>query len=319
MNLSVKKLITPLCRYCALCLPYVALFAIVLCMPSRSVAQLLVGTGFSSSSNSIVVVNTTIPQVQSTFGDAINFDPAPGAMVQDSLGRVYVIDTNNERVRRFDHAGHFIDYFITSGFYANGLTWGMAIDAAGNIYIASDGANLGSAFDDAIVRYSSSGTFLGTFGQASNAASGFIGGGPLAFDSQGNLYSSSSGRILRYSPNGTALGVFANAFPASMAFDSQGILYDADGDILRFSPTGAPLGTFASGEWSSVAFDGQGNLFAASITQDKLGKFNPSGTLLATINLSGPGNMLFLVPEPATIILFFIAAAGLCSWPRRKT
>jgi hypothetical protein len=63
-------------------------------LSSRSTAQLLVGIGFPSSSNSVQMVNPAVPQVTGIFGSAVNFDPAPGAMVQDSQGRVYIYESN---------------------------------------------------------------------------------------------------------------------------------------------------------------------------------------------------------------------------------
>ena len=147
-----------------------------------------------------------LPRSLGLLAAAVNFDPAPGAMVQDSQGRVYILESNQSRVKRFGPTGNFIDLFANGGFGGGlGLTMGMAIDAAGNIYISSGGANTFSINDDAIVRFSSCGTPLGTFGQATNAASGYIAGGPLAFDSQGNLYTGYAGQIVRYSPSGTAL------------------------------------------------------------------------------------------------------------------
>lgn len=289
---------------------------------SSANAQLLVGNGFPSPTNSVLKVNAAIPQVTGVFGSATNFDPLPGAMVQDSQGRVYILETNQSRVRRFDRFGNFLGYFASGGL---GPIAGMAIDASDNIYIGSGGADTFGIGDDAIVRFSSNGIPLGTFGQASNTASGFIAGGPFAFDHQGNLYTGYAGQIVRYAPNGTSLGVFAST-PSilGLAFNSQGELFVSGAEgVLRFSSTGTSLGTFANNSGSSgLAFDSAGNLFVANDVTDTLSKYNPNGVLLATIGsptLDGPVNLLFLTPEPTSLALIAWAVGMITvRRPRRR-
>jgi sugar lactone lactonase YvrE len=305
-----------------------AAFVLLLAVAASSAdAQLLVGNGFPSATNNVLKVNTATPQVTGVFGSAINFSPAPGAMAQDSQGRVYILESNQSRVRRFDSSGNFLGYFANGGFGGGlGLTMGMAIDASDNVYIVSGGANTFSITDDSIVRFSGSGTPLGTFGQTSNAASGFIAGGPLAFDHQGNLYTAYAGQVVRYSPSGTSLGVFAtNPSILGLAFNSQGDLFTSGAEgVFRFSSTGTPLGKFASNEGSSgLAFDSAGNLFVANDVTDTLSKYNPSGVLLATIGspaVDGPFNLLFLTPEPTSLGLIGAAASLIAVVrPRRRS
>jgi sugar lactone lactonase YvrE len=314
------------CAFQCLNIGSVAFVLLLVVTASSTNAQLLVGNGFPSSTNSVLRVNAAIPQVTGVFGSAVNFDPAPGAMVQDSQGRVYILESNQSRIRRFDSSGNFLGYFANGGFGGGlGLTMGMAIDAFDNIYVVSGGANSFNISDDAIVRFSSNGTPLGTFGQASNAASGYIAGGPLAFDHQGNLYTAYAGQIVRYSPSGTSLGVFANTPSAlGLAFNSQGDLFVSGSDVLRFSSTGTPLGTFANNSGSSgLAFDAAGNLFVANDVTDTLSKYNLNGVLLAAIGspiLDGPSNLLFLAPEPTALALLVSAASMIVvNRPRRRS
>jgi sugar lactone lactonase YvrE len=296
--------------------------AIVLAVFSpRLSAQLLVGSGFPNPSNNVLRVNPATAQVLGVFGSAVNFSPAPGAMAQDSLGRVYILESNENRIRRFGPTGNFIDFFASGAFGGGlGLITGIVIDAADNIYVSSGGANTFSVNDDAIVRFSSSGTPLGTFGQATNAASGYIAGGPLEFDSQGNLYTGYAGQIVRYSPTGAALGVFANT-PSilGLAFNSQGDLFVSGSDVMRFSPSGAPLGTFASNSGSiGLDFDGAGNLFVANPSDNTLRKYSPAGALLATLSVNGGGNVLMLVPEPGGLFLLGAAVGWLVVTRQRR-
>ncbi|MFZ0510926.1 MAG: hypothetical protein WAM14_04900 [Candidatus Nitrosopolaris sp.] len=55
----------------------------------------------------------------------------------DSAGNVYVADTYNDRIQKFDSNGTFIAKWGTSGF-GNGkfhYPAGVAVDYAGNVYV----------------------------------------------------------------------------------------------------------------------------------------------------------------------------------------
>jgi sugar lactone lactonase YvrE len=293
--------------------------ALLLSIQTTTLAQLLVGTKVGSDPGRVLSINPATPAVNGIFGDATGFDPTPGMMVKDSQQRIYILNTNPDRIQRYDAAGHFLDNFATSGFAVNGLCFGMAIDSLNNIYVGSHGPLTVDPSDDAIVRFNSSGTPLGTFGQASNAASGFMAGNPLVFDSQGNLYAAmglgTDRSIVRYAPDGTFLGVFGQAttaasglsFVSAMAFNSQNhLLVHMESKIIEFDSAGNFLGTFANlSSDGGMAFDTAGHLFATERLNDRVREFNSSGGLIATLTdpgLIGPANLL-LIPEPGTVAM----------------
>lgn len=198
----------------------------------------------------------------------------PRGLAIDASGSVYVGDADNLRVRRISpngmistvagngYAGNFGDGGLAMNASLGNLT-GLALDAAGNLYIA-DAHNM-------CVRKVTPGGIISTVAGI-NGVQGFSGdGGPATgarlnvpaavMFSGGNLYiaDSSNQRIRRVSGNGTITTIAGNsavagfagdgglatsallAFPLGMAMDSVGNLYFADGDnnrVRRISPGG---------------------------------------------------------------------------------
>ena len=112
--------------------------------------------------------------------------------------------------------------------FANGFSnpFGMALDAAGNLYVSNQGNNTVSA--------------VGPGGGAATLfATGFSNPSGLAFDAAGNLYiaNSNTNSVLEVGPGGGVATMFATGFsaPQGIVFDSAGNLYAAQ----RRCPDGA--------------------------------------------------------------------------------
>jgi sugar lactone lactonase YvrE len=194
---------------------------------------------------------------------------APWATVMDSSGNLYISDTGNNQVRRVDAKTGTITTIVGTGIAGysgdNGPASsaqisnpaGLAMDSAGNLYIADSGNSL--------VRMVAAGTGIITT-YAGNAHAYTLGdGGPatsaylyhptgIALDSAGNLYiatlanrirkvTASTGIITTVAGNGMAgywgdTGSATNAelsSPEGIAVDSAGNLYIADtqNDVIR--------------------------------------------------------------------------------------
>jgi sugar lactone lactonase YvrE len=167
-----------------------------------------------------------------------------------------------------------------SVFAASGLSqpWGLAFDAAGNLFVANTG-------DNTIERFTPSG--LGTV----FASTGLDNPSGLAFDAAGNLFVTSTGNntIEKFTPNGVGT-VFAStglAGPRGLAFNASGNLFvanAADDTIEKFTPSAA-ASMFANTALFdpvfetpvALAFDASGNLFVGS-GLDTIDRYTPSGT-----------------------------------------
>jgi uncharacterized protein (TIGR03437 family) len=246
----------------------------------------------------------------SSFGDGGPAIDAQLSIVQgvaaDSLGNIYLSDTNHNCVRRIGPTGVIATVAGngTAGFSGDGgpatsaqlnFPYGVAVDAAGNLYIADLNNNR-------VRRVSPTGVIETYAGSGGNGSSGD--GGPatsaqmlsprnLAVDSAGNLYISefAAHRIRKVAPNGiisTAAGdgiagfrgdggpatAAQLAFPTGLAFDRMGGLYIADSQNQRIRQvlTTGQIVTVLGGSSVTlltpvaVAVDSSGNLYVADST-----------------------------------------------------
>jgi formylglycine-generating enzyme required for sulfatase activity/sugar lactone lactonase YvrE len=167
---------------------------------------------------------------------------------------------------------------------------GIALDSAGNVYVAiSEG--------ETIYKYTPAGVRT-TF------ATGILNPEGLAVDDKGNVFvaswpdsSVSIGYIYKFTPAGVQ-STFASglASPIALAFDTSGNLFVSDavaggGYIYKYTPSGART-TFASGiSGFGLAFDHSDNLFFSDFSNGSIYKFTPDGN--RTTFASGLGNYLY--------------------------
>ena len=96
----------------------------------------------------LIMVNTASAQedeLRFTYQipSRIYFFSNPYGITADQAGNIYVVDTNNNRIQKFDSDGNFINTWGNSG-YAKGQfnrPFGIAADQAGNIYVADTNNN----------------------------------------------------------------------------------------------------------------------------------------------------------------------------------
>ncbi|MGI8991286.1 MAG: IPT/TIG domain-containing protein [Bryobacteraceae bacterium] len=259
--------------------------------------------------------------IETVAGSSLVGDGGPAALASlsdaegvctDRAGNVYVSDANDHRVRKITPGGTISTVAGTGvpGFDGdNGpavqarlnLPYGVAVDGAGNLYIADLGNNRVRRVDSAGV--------IATV--AGNASAKLQSPRNVLMDGSGNLYVSEfdGHRIRRIAADGTSAIIAGTGVPgfegdggpgaaaklnapAGMAFDNSGNLYFADSGNQRIRRISAGristvIGTADAGASganqlnipTSVGIDAAGNLFIADAGNHRIRKLAASGVV----------------------------------------
>ncbi|HYT40610.1 MAG TPA: DNRLRE domain-containing protein [Acidimicrobiia bacterium] len=242
---------------------------------------------------------------------------APRTMAADAAGNVYIVDTENHRVRKVDTHGIITTIAGTgsAGYGGDGgpaasarlnTPHGIGSDPAGNVYVADPQNQRIRRIDAATgiittVAGTGSAGFSGDGGPATSARLNYPKGTEIAPD--GNLYIADNnnhrvrrvdlgtGVITTVAGTGTA-GFSGDGGPATdarldeprnIAFDSAGRLYivDQNNGRIRRVDTDGRISTFASGFSMprDVAVDDVGNVYVADETANRIRRISPSGVV----------------------------------------
>ncbi|MGI8554136.1 MAG: 6-bladed beta-propeller [Dehalococcoidia bacterium] len=129
------------------------------------------------------------------------FRGRPGGLAVDGQGIVYVADLTG-RIQKFQSDGTFIETWVAEDSPAGqpAAPSSLAVDAAGNVYLADTRNSLVQKFD-------SHGKFLGKWGSRGGGDGQFNGLGGLAIDSRGSIYVADDGnhRIEKFDDLGNFL------------------------------------------------------------------------------------------------------------------
>jgi uncharacterized protein (TIGR03437 family) len=248
---------------------------------ATGVITTIAGTGFQGfSGDGSAAVNAQIA--------------GPGAVAADTAGNVYFTDVGNEVVRKVDINGNISTIAGTpgSGGHAGDggpatkaqlalhVGGGLAVDAAGNVYIAD---SLNSAVREVTVSNGNISTIAGMIGQNGHSGDGgaatsamlFYPFG-LAFDSSGNLYIADTfnQEIREVSATTHIIKTIAGNLSAGSTGDGG-------------PPTAASL-NYPFG----VAVDAQGNVYIADFSNDEIRKVTVGAsptisTIAGKISLGG--------------------------------
>jgi len=250
----------------------------------------------------------------------------PGGVAVDAAGNVYVVDSFNHRIQKFDSNGNFIAKWGSFGFGDGQFyyPYALAVDASGKVFVAD-------AFNYRIQKFDSNGNFLGKWGSQGSGDGEFNFPASVAVDTSGNVYVADlfNTRIQKFDSNGSFLakwgsqGVGDGQFNQALgvAADASGNVYvadavnqnvqkfDSDGNfITRWGSLGSGDGEFAAP--SGLAVDASSNVYVVDVNNNRIQKFDSSGNFIATWGSLGAGDGEFDRPYPVAVDAFFNVYVG---------
>ena len=246
--------------------------------------------------------------VWSLMGESNQLDTPQGVAV-DAQGNVYVIDSGNLRVQKFDSSGKFLMMWGENGngdgqFRFTQFRFGfrlaaaipLAIDVQNNVYVADP-------LNHRIQNFDTNGQFLTQWGLQGDGDGQFQSPYGVAADAKGNIYVSDFTRndiqkfdhqgkfLLKWDGQGSESGKFNH--PGSITVDAQGNVYVVDygnNRIQKFDDKGKLLvawGIHGGGndDFSAplaVGMDKSGNVYVLDSGNSRIQKFDSSGSFLAS-------------------------------------
>jgi hypothetical protein len=204
------------------------------------------------------------------------------AVALDAAGNVYVTGESEDlwnstdyATIKYDNNGNQIWVARYSEGYSN-VPHGLAVDAAGNIYVTGESIDLGQAYNYLTIKYDAHGNqeWLARYNGRVN---GYDVAYSLALDSAGNAY------VTGFSDGG------------GTSYDFATIKYDARGNQVWEARYSGP-GNYWD-EATSLAVDGGGNVYVTGYCYDPATandyvtiKYDPAGNLLWVASFDGSGN-----------------------------
>jgi len=182
---------------------------------------------------------------------------------------------------------------------------GMAVDGAGNVYVAEGNGNRFQKFDG-------NGNFLMKVGIPGDVPGGFVSPSGIAVDSAGNIYvtDDNTARTSKFNSAGVfqySIGPGSFLTPSGVACDSADNVYISDMNnhrIRKYDSAGTFLiqwGTSGTGNGQfngpqGLSIDAADNVYVADTSNNRIQKFNSSGAYLTQWGTAGTGNGQFSLP-----------------------
>jgi len=209
----------------------------------------------------------------------------PRGIAVDSKNYIYVADTNNHRIQRFNSDGKFITkwgkFGDANGEFSNPS--GIAVDSKDYIYVAGGYR---------IQRFTASGTFLTKWGSGGFFEGEFNNPLGIAVDSKDYIYvaDANNHRIQKFNPNGDFIAMWGFGVKAGEPPAFQ-ICYNN----CKAGISGSSDGQF-NYPWR-IAVDSKDYIYVADTSNQRIQRFTSSGTFLTKWGVVGTSKGEFNNPS----------------------
>ena len=276
------------------------------------------GTGVTVASGTLVLTSPSFSLAFGSFGSEVGKFSKPVGDAIDSGGNVWVADSANNRIEKFNSSGGSPVAYGTVG--SGNLQFktpaGIAISPeGGNIYIADKGNNR-------IEELNGNAEFVRAFGQVGTGVGQLKEPQGVAIDGLGDVWvaDSANNRVEEFSATGVFMGSFGSLgsgngqfkTPVGVAVCGEYVYVTDQGNnrVQKLSLAGAYVSQFGSsgtgnGQFSApsaIATDPlSGDLVVADRGNGRTETFNPAGIFLHSYGSKGTGNGQFTEPEGLAI------------------
>jgi len=227
------------------------------------------------------------------------YSNVPMGIAVDSSGNVFVTDTANNRIQKFDTNGNFITmwgwgvatganqfetctsscqagvYGSSDGQFKNPM--GVTVDSSGNVFVVD-------TYNNRIQEFTSAGGFITKWGSYGTGNGQFWNPAGVAVDSSDNVYvaDTSNKRIQKFDSNGNFITMWgwgvatgASQFETCTSSCQAGIFGFGDGQFK------SPFG---------IAVDSSDNVYVGGWGDYRIQKFTSSGSFITKWGSSGSGD-----------------------------
>ena len=206
----------------------------------------------------------------------------PSDLAVDSQGNIWVVDSQNDRVQKFNAKGEYLSQFGKHGTGSGQFNTpqGIGIDSQGNVWVAD-------TENDRVQKFNSKGEYLSQFGSGQlNEPS------DVAIDLQGNplVAEYGNGSILKFNSSGKFIRILAEGGPR-LTVDPEGNIWFPNADrVVRLDRSGNHLATIAVGELEnavSVAIDPARDVWV--LENDRIVQLDSEGEFISEYGEGGAG------------------------------
>lgn len=261
---------------------------------------------------------SSVTAYNSQFGTAGTGDGQFGNIAQvalDSSGNVYVSDTTNDRVAKFNSSGAFVSNIITGVDEA----YGVCIDSSDNVYVSfKNGTNdyrirkynssgtlqwttTALAFDNPITALATDGVHVYSVASANHVVTKRLcsNGSHVATFGTNNTSSSADGQYntpygIAYSP------VTGNLYVSDQSNDRIQEITTTGAFVRKWGSSGTGSGQFTTATGVAV-HPTTGDVFVTDSGRNDVQRFSPTGTYLDTLGETGTGNGQFTGPSGCVV------------------